>query len=123
MNEIMIGLIGLLGVVIGAVITAAVARLNSRAAIAAQRHGVESTAEAQRRTEVMQMIRWAGEQAISPDRATSRMGIAVLKQLAATGLARDSELGYLFAIMQAIPTVKEEEQEEYTVSDEEGGQE
>ena len=58
---------------------------------------------ASRRKEAMELLRWAGEQAVAPDNATANlMGIQALRGLKKGALLKGDDRWIMFAVTQAV---------------------
>ena len=55
-----------------------------------------------RREETMRLLRWAAEQATSPDIAKARMGVAALDALSTSELLQDADRQLVSAVMAAL---------------------
>lgn len=55
-----------------------------------------------RREETMRMLRWASEQAASPDEATSRMGVAALGALSTSELLQEPDQELVDAVIDSL---------------------
>jgi hypothetical protein len=65
-----------------------------------------------RREETMRMLRWASEQAASPDIATSRMGVAALEALTTSELLQEPDQNLVDAVIDSLIEEPVEEIEE-----------
>lgn len=55
-----------------------------------------------RREETMRMLRWASEQAASPDIAASRMGVAALEALSTSELLQEPDQNLVDAVIDSL---------------------
>ena len=55
-----------------------------------------------RREETMRMLRWASEQAASPEIATSRMGVAALEALSTSELLQEPDQNLVDAVIDSL---------------------
>jgi hypothetical protein len=97
---------------VSVVVPAVVVFLSSIIGYRAGTRNTQRSTDAQRRNDMMQMIRWASEQVTSAVPVTSRMGISLLEQLISSELTTDHEATLATTVLNAFKDVYTETQDE-----------